>query len=55
MTDVNNMDKMQIGVVVLMYEFVICSYVDLGTYWVYRGGGGGCPCQDISPCNAEDP
>ena len=31
MTDVNNVDKMQIGVVVLMYKFVMCSYVNLGT------------------------
>ena len=49
MTDVNNVDKMQIGVVVLMYKFVICSYVYTGTQWVSGGGVGGCTCQNIPP------
>ena len=52
MTDANNVDnvdKIYIGVVVLIYKFEICLYVNFGTLWVSGGGGGGCACQDIDP------
>ena len=48
MTDVNNVNKMQIGLVILMCKFVICSYVNFGTLWVSGGVDGDCTCQDIA-------
>ena len=49
MRNVHNVDKMKIGLVALMYKFVMCLYVNIGTLWDSGGRRLGLYCKDIAP------